>query len=106
MSDHGSRCGPSHGLCASIRRSSQGSAPERVTFMPTPSVAEALAAVDAARNEIVALTQALVQLPTINTGYMPTGNETPAAELLKARYAAEGIEAEVVESDAGRGNVV
>jgi acetylornithine deacetylase/succinyl-diaminopimelate desuccinylase-like protein len=74
--------------------------------MPSRSVAEALAAVDAARDEIVALTQALVQLPTINTGYMPTGNETAAAELLKARYAAEGIAAEVVESDVGRGNVV
>ena len=44
-----------------------------------------------------ALTQALVQVPSINTGYMPTGNETPAAEMLKARYAAE--EAQIVVTD-------
>jgi acetylornithine deacetylase/succinyl-diaminopimelate desuccinylase-like protein len=71
-----------------------------------PTLDDALAAVDAARDEIVALTQALVQVPSINTGYMPTGNETPAAELLHDLYDREGIESEVVESAPGRGNVV
>lgn len=70
------------------------------------SLADALAAVDAARDEIIDLAQALVRFESVNTGYMPTGNETPAAEFLKAKYAADGIEAEVVESAPGRGNVV
>jgi len=71
-----------------------------------PTLADALAAVDAARDEIIGLTQALVRVPTINTGYMPTGDETPAAELLRDLYAREGIDSEVVESAPGRGNVV
>jgi acetylornithine deacetylase/succinyl-diaminopimelate desuccinylase-like protein len=70
------------------------------------SLADALAAVDASRDEIVELVQELVRIPTVNTGYLPTGDETPAAEFLKARFAAEGIAAEVVESAPGRGNVV
>ena len=70
------------------------------------SLADALAAVDAARDEIIELAQALVRFESVNTGYMPTGNETPAAEFLQAKYATEGIAAEVVESAPGRGNVV
>lgn len=71
-----------------------------------PSLADALAAVDAARDEIVALAQALVRFESVNTGVMPTGNETPAAEFLRDLYAKEGIAAEVVESAPSRGNVV
>ncbi len=71
-----------------------------------PSLADALAAVDAARDEIVGLAQALVRFESVNTGVMPTGNETPAAEFLRDLYAREGIAAEVVESAPGRGNVV
>jgi acetylornithine deacetylase/succinyl-diaminopimelate desuccinylase-like protein len=70
------------------------------------SLADALAAVDAARDEIVGLAQSLVRFESVNTGVMPTGNETPAAEFLRGVYAGEGIGAEVVESAPGRGNVV
>lgn len=67
---------------------------------------ELLSDVDAARDEIVELTQALVRIPTVNTGVMPTGNETPAAELLSERLTAEGIPTEIIESAPGRGNLV
>jgi acetylornithine deacetylase/succinyl-diaminopimelate desuccinylase-like protein len=70
------------------------------------SLSEALAAVDAARDEIIGLAQSLVRFESVNTGVMPTGNETPAAEFLRGVYAAEGIASEVVESAPGRGNVV
>lgn len=65
-----------------------------------------LARVDAARDELVALCQALVQLPTVSTGVMPTGNETPAAELLRAKLAGDGIASEVIESAPARGNLI
>ena len=65
-----------------------------------------LALVDGARDEIVALCQALVRLPTVSTGVMPTGNETPAAELLQAALAAEGIDANIYARDPARGNLI
>lgn len=65
-----------------------------------------LASVDAARDEVVALTQALVRIPTVNTGVMPTGNELPAIELLRDKLAAEGITGEVFESAPNRANLV
>ena len=67
---------------------------------------ELLALVDGARDEIVALCQALVRLPTVSTGVMPTGNETPAAELLQGALAAEGIDATIYARDPARGNVI
>jgi acetylornithine deacetylase/succinyl-diaminopimelate desuccinylase-like protein len=67
---------------------------------------ELLAAVEAAREEIIALCQDLVRIPTVNTGVMPTGNETPAAQLLSDKLAAEGIEAAIYESAPNRGNLI
>ena len=65
-----------------------------------------IAAVDAARDEIVALTCDLVRIPTINTNVMPTGNEAPAIEVLRAKLAADGIAADVLESAPKRANLV
>src|SRR5438552_18513128 len=66
-----------------------------------------LATVDAARDEIVELTRALVALETVNTGEMPTGNETMAAELLRAKLAAERIEeVEILGRTPERGNLI
>ena len=62
--------------------------------------------VDDARDELIALCAALVQIRTINTGVMPTGNETPAAELLHRTLASDGIAAEVIKSAPTRGNIV
>jgi acetylornithine deacetylase/succinyl-diaminopimelate desuccinylase-like protein len=57
------------------------------------------------RDEIVALARDLVRIDTTNTGVMPTGNETAAAEFLKTRLAAEGIDAEIRGRVPERGNV-
>src|SRR5438105_1627890 len=66
-----------------------------------------LAAVDAARDEIVDLLQDLVRLPTVNVGPRPdTGNETAACELLRKKLEPEGLEHEVHESAPGRGNLI
>src|SRR5258708_39952232 len=66
-----------------------------------------LASVDAARDEIVALHQALVRIPTVNTGPRPdTGNESLACELLASVLQKEGIAFEVLDSAPNRGNLI
>jgi acetylornithine deacetylase/succinyl-diaminopimelate desuccinylase-like protein len=65
-----------------------------------------LAAADAARDEVIALTQALVRIPTVNSGYMPTGDELPAIELLRDKLAAAGIESDVLVAAPNRANLV
>ena len=64
------------------------------------------AQVDAAREDIIALEQALVRIPTVNTGFMPTGNETDVCEYVRDWLAAEGIESEIIESAPRRGNLI
>src|SRR5215212_1702422 len=66
-----------------------------------------LSSVDAARDEIVELTRALVALETVNTGEMPTGNETVAAEFLRAKLIQEGIvDVEILGRTPERGNLI
>jgi len=66
-----------------------------------------LANVDEARDEIVALTQDLVRLETVNTGAMPTGGETLACELLCRKLRGEGIaDVEVVARAPERGSLI
>ncbi len=65
-----------------------------------------LAEVEGARSEIVDLLQELVRIPTVNTGVMPTGNETEACLFLQKRLRREGIEAEIIESQPTRGNLL
>lgn len=65
-----------------------------------------LASVEAAREEIIALCQDLVRIPSINTGMMPTGDETPAAVILREKLATAGIAAEILESAPNRGNLL
>ncbi|RIK47130.1 MAG: hypothetical protein DCC58_00875 [Chloroflexi bacterium] len=101
-----------------------------------PTLSDLLQQVEAARQEAIELTQALVRIPSVNTGRhneppwpptgrpadgesypvpivnydatgsVPTGDELPAAELLRERFAAEGIDAAVYQSGENRGNVV
>jgi acetylornithine deacetylase/succinyl-diaminopimelate desuccinylase-like protein len=52
--------------------------------------------------EVTQLLCHLIRFDTTN----PPGNETPAAEYLRQRFEAEGIEAQVIESEPGRGSVV
>src|SRR5262245_23974005 len=66
-----------------------------------------LASVEEARDEIVELTRALVGLETVNTGEMPTGNETIAAEFLRAKLVKESIlDVEVLGRTPERGNLI
>ena len=67
---------------------------------------ELFAQVDAARNEIIELEQALVRIPSVNTGVMPTGDETPVCEYVRDWLAQDGIEAEILEATPGRGNLI
>ena len=69
-----------------------------------PSLSELFEQVDNAYDEIVGLQQDLVRIPTVNTGFMPTGDETKACEFLSDLLAKEGIEGETIESAPGRGN--
>ncbi len=73
---------------------------------PDPTLQALFAATHAARDEIIAFHQAIVRFNTVNTGKMPTGNETPCCLYIQQRLAAEGIAAEVIESAPARGNLV
>jgi len=60
---------------------------------------------DRCQNEIVTFLQELVRVPSVNTGVMPTGNETPVCQLIEKKLAADRIEAQIIESAPGRGNL-
>lgn len=65
-----------------------------------------LAQVDTVCDDIVRLAQDLVRIPSINTGVMPTGNETPVCEFAKDWLNVDGIDSEILESTHGRGNLI
>lgn len=65
-----------------------------------------LAQVEPLRDQIVAFHQDIVRIATVNTGIMPTGNETPCAEYLQKKLAAEGIDSDILESAPNRGNLI
>ena len=48
-----------------------------------PTLEQLLDEVDASAAEIVELERQMIQIPTVNTGQMPTGNETPLAEFIR-----------------------
>jgi acetylornithine deacetylase/succinyl-diaminopimelate desuccinylase-like protein len=57
-------------------------------------------------DEIVKLEQALVRIPSVNTGFMPTGDETPVAEFCQKWFANEGIDSKIMSRDPERGNII
>ena len=61
---------------------------------------------ESARDEIVELERALVRIPSVNTGRMPTGNETPVCEFARDWLAEDGIECEILERVPERGNLI
>ncbi len=71
-----------------------------------PDLEELFSQVDAARDEIIALEQALVRIPSVNTGFMPTGDETPVCEFVRDWLAQDGINSEILESAPNRGNLI
>ena len=71
-----------------------------------PTLEELFAQVDAQREEIIALEQTLVRIPSVNTGFMPTGDETPVCEYIRDWLAEDGIEAEILGRTPERGNIL
>ncbi|MFW6195165.1 MAG: M20 family metallopeptidase [Chloroflexota bacterium] len=71
-----------------------------------PSLQSLLDQVDDATQEIVELEQSLVRIPSVNTGFMPTGNETQVAEFVRDWLSREGISSEILARDPERGNIV
>jgi acetylornithine deacetylase/succinyl-diaminopimelate desuccinylase-like protein len=67
---------------------------------------ELLAQVDESFDDLIALHQEMVRIPSVNTGVMPTGNETAVADYASQWLAVEGIETEIVESAPQRGNLI
>ena len=65
-----------------------------------------LSEVDKSRDELVELLQELVRIPTVNTGIMPTGNETELCKFLKKKLEVEGMKAEIIEGLETRGNLI
>ena len=67
---------------------------------------ELLAQVDASVDDILAIHRELVKVPSVNTGSMPTGDETQVAELVRDWLAEDGIPSEILGRDPDRGNIV
>ena len=65
-----------------------------------------IAQVDDAHDDILALEQALVRIPTVNTGLMPTGDESRACEYIRDWLSEDGVEAEILEAVPDRGNIL
>jgi len=72
----------------------------------TPTLDELTTQVEESRQEIISLEQSLVRIPTVNTGVMPTGNETALCHYLQDRLAGEGIASDILESAPRRGNLL
>ena len=71
-----------------------------------PTLEELFAQVEAQREEIIALEQALVRIPSVNTGFMPTGDETPVCEYIRDWLAEDGISSEILGRTPDRGNII
>ena len=71
-----------------------------------PTLEELFAQVDDQREEIIALEQALVRIPSVNSGFMPTGDETPVCEYIRDWLAEDGIQSEILGRTPERGNII
>lgn len=72
-----------------------------------PDLKQLLDEVDASAAEIVELERDMIKIPTVNTGVMPTGNETPLAEFIQNWFHQEGItNTQILARDPQRGNII
>ena len=71
-----------------------------------PDLDDLLDQVDEMRDEIVALERDMVRIPTVNTGFMPTGNETELCRYIEKWLAEDGVACEIIESAPDRGNLI
>ena len=69
-------------------------------------ILQLLEQVDESKNELIELEQALVRIPSINTGVMPTGNETKVCKFISEWLSRDGINSEILEKTPGRGNII
>ena len=74
--------------------------------MPMPDIRAIFAQIDAMEDEIVQLHRDLVQIPSVNTGFMPTGDETPVCEYVRDWLAEDGIDSEILGRVPERGNII
>ena len=74
--------------------------------MKVTKLDELLAEADRSKDEVVELLQDLVRIPTVNTGVMPTGNETELCRFMSKKLEAEGIDSEIIEGVPTRGNLI
>ena len=58
------------------------------------------------QEELVSLAQDLIRVKTVNTGIMPTGNETEACIVIRNKLKKEAIESSIIESVPGRGSII
>ncbi len=56
--------------------------------------------------DIIQLHRDLVRIPSVNTGFMPTGDETPVCEYVRDWLAEDGIESEILGRVPERGNII
>ena len=69
-------------------------------------ILQLLEQIDESKNELIELEQALVRIPSINTGAMPTGNETKVCKFISEWLSRDGINSEILEKTPGRGNII
>ena len=71
-----------------------------------PDLRAMFSQIDALESELVALVRDLVRIPSVNTGFMPTGDETPVCEYVRDWLAADGISSEILGRVPERGNII
>ena len=71
-----------------------------------PALDRLLAQVDASVDDLLALHRALVRIESVNTGFMPTGNETQVCEFIRDWLAEDGIQSEILGAHPDRGNII
>ena len=71
-----------------------------------PDLRAMFAQIDNMEDEIIALHRDLVKIPSVNTGFMPTGDETPVCEYIRDFLAEDGIDSEILGRTPERGNII
>ncbi|HJO82014.1 MAG: M20/M25/M40 family metallo-hydrolase [SAR202 cluster bacterium] len=71
-----------------------------------PDLKAIFAQIDSLENEIVELERDLIGIPSVNTGTMPTGDETPVCEYIRDWLAEDGISSEIIGRVPERGNII
>ena len=71
-----------------------------------PDFTNIFSQIDGAADEILRLHQDLVRIPSVNTGFMPTGDETAVCEYVRDWLAEDGISSEILGRVPERGNII